>query len=93
MEDFHQRAVLVLEAHAILRILPRCLNPVAPTIRVMERRNATRAVRHRRDFQRRIRHRRHRNFIADRTLYSVWCSEFRQPQPMPNSSLLLSQEL
>ena len=44
MADFHQRAVLVLEAHAILRILPRCLNPVAATIRVMKRRNAARAV-------------------------------------------------
>ena len=58
-------SVLVLEAHAILRILPRCLNPIAATIRVMKRRNSTSAVRHRSDFQRRIRHRRHRDFIAD----------------------------
>ena len=68
MKNFHQRAVLVLEAHAILRILPRCLNPVAATIRVMKRCNSTRAVRHRCDFQRRIRHRRHRDFVADRIL-------------------------
>ena len=68
MADFHQRAVLVLEAHAILRILPRCLNPVAATIRVMKRRNSVRTVRHRCDFQRLICHRRHRNFVADRIL-------------------------
>jgi len=68
MKNFHQRAVLVLEAHAILRILPRCLNPVAPTVRVMKRCNSTRAVRHRCDFQRRICQRRHRDFVADRIL-------------------------
>ena len=68
MKDFHQRAVLVLEAHAILRILPRCLNPVAPTIRVMKRRNSVRAVRHRSDFQRSVRHSRHLDFVADRIL-------------------------
>ena len=68
MKNFHQRAVLILEAHAILRILPRCLNPVAPTIRVMKRRNSVRAVRHRCDFQRSVRHSRHLDFVADRIL-------------------------
>ena len=68
MADFHQRAVLVLEAHAILRILPRCLNPVAAPVRVMECRNSVSAVRHRSDFQRRICHRRHRDFVANRIL-------------------------
>jgi len=68
MADFHQRAVLVLEAHAILRILPRCLNPNAATVRVMKRRNSVRTVRHRCDFQRRIRQCRHRDFVADRIL-------------------------
>ena len=68
MADFHQRAVLVLETDTILRILPRCLNPVAAAIRVMKRRNSTSAVRHRSDFQRSVRHRRHRDFVADRIL-------------------------
>jgi len=68
MADFHQRAVLVLETDTILRILPRCLNPVAAAIRVMKRRNSVRAVRHRCDFQRRTRQCRHRDFVADRIL-------------------------
>ena len=68
MKNFHQRTIRVLETDTILFVLPRCLNPVAPTIRVMERRNSVRAVRHRRDFQRRIRQCRHRNFVADRIL-------------------------
>jgi len=68
MKNFHQRTVRVLEADAIFFILPRCLNPVAPTVRVMKRRNSTSAVRHRRDFQRSVRHSRHRNLIADRIL-------------------------
>jgi len=68
MKNFHQRTVLVLKTDAILRILPRCLNPVAAAIRVMERRNSVRAVRHRCNFQRRIRQCRHRNFVANRIL-------------------------
>jgi len=60
--------VIIVEADAILRILPRCPNPIAATIRVMKRRNSVRAVRHRCDFQRRICQRRHRDFVADRIL-------------------------
>jgi len=68
MRNVQSFFIIIVEADAAVFILPRCLNPVAPTIRVMKRRNATRAVRHRRDFQQRIRHSRHRNFIADRIL-------------------------
>ena len=60
--------IIIVEAHAAVFILPRRLNPVAPTIHVMECRNSTRAVRHRCDFQRSVRHSRHRNLIADRIL-------------------------
>jgi len=60
--------IIIVEAHAAVFILPRRLNPVAPTIHVMKCRNSTRAVRHRCDFQRSVRHSRHRNFVADRIL-------------------------
>jgi len=60
--------IIIVKADAAVFILPRCLNPVAPTVRVMKRRNSTRAVRHRCDFQRRIRQCRHRDFIANRIL-------------------------
>jgi len=59
---------IIVEAHAAVFILPRRLNPVAPTIHVMECRNSTRAVRHRCDFQRSVRHSRHRDFVANRIL-------------------------
>ena len=60
--------VIIVEAYAAVFILPRCLNPVAQTIHIMECRNSTRAVRHRCDFQRSVRHRRHRDFVTNRIL-------------------------
>ena len=68
MRNVQSFFIIIVEAHAAVFILPRCLNPVAATIRVMERRNSVRAVRHRCDFQRRIRQRRHRDFVANRIL-------------------------
>jgi len=68
MRNVQSFFIIIVEAHAAVFILPRCLNLVAATIRVMERRNATSAVRHRCDFQRRICQRRHRDFVADRIL-------------------------
>ena len=59
--------IIIVEAHAAVFILPRRLNPVAPTIRVMKRRNSVRAVRHRCDFQRRIR----QGFILSSVYMSV----------------------
>ena len=68
MRNVQSFFIIVVEADAAVFILPRCLNPVAATIHVMECRNSTRAVRHRCDFQRSVRHSRYRNFIANRIL-------------------------
>jgi len=68
MRNVQRFFIIIVEAHAAVFILPRCLNPVAPAIRVMKRRNSVRAVHHRSDFQRSVRHSRHRDFIADRIL-------------------------
>jgi len=68
MRNVQSFFIIIVEAHAAVFILPRCLNPVAAAIRVMKRRNSVRAVRHRCDFQRRIRQCRHRDFIANRIL-------------------------
>jgi len=68
MRNVQSFFIIIVEADAAVFILPRCLNPVAATIRVMKRRNSVRAVRHRSDFQRRICQCRHRDFVADRIL-------------------------
>jgi len=68
MRNVQSFFIVIVEAHAAVFILPRCLNPVAATVRVMKRRNSVRTVRHRCDFQRSVRHSRHRNFIANRIL-------------------------